>query len=236
MREWESNGRDPGFLYRGARLAVAREWAAANPRVLDPLEDMFLAASVKEKRRPALHFTLLMGIAVVILLLVTVAAFNVAQLLAYKLADSHLRDLVYAAKGVASTVLWELERLSGPVLEAANNKDLRDLLKDHKGKCPPNREECRLIDAMIKKNDVQPWLKSHRKEIDRLNKRLQEKLKEDNKPRAGPAQGKRRETKWRAMLVAELRRKNRLEVREILIFRELLRRGRGRNACGLLAA
>lgn len=233
--EWESNGRDPGFLYRGARLAVAREWAAANPRVLDPLEDRFLAASVKEKRRPALHFTLLMGIAVVILLLVTVAAFQVAQSLANALADSHLGDLVYAAQGVASTVLWELERLSGPVLEAANNKDLRDLLKDNKVKCPPNPKECRLIDAMIKNNDVQPWLKSHREEIDGLEKLLKRKREEDL-PRAGPAQGKRRETKWRAMLVAELRRTNRLEVREILNFRELLRRGRGRNASGLLAA
>jgi len=189
-REWENNGSDPGFLYRGARLAVAREWAAANPRVLDPLEDMFLAASVKEKRRPALHFTLLMGIAVVILLLVTVAAFQFAQSLAKELADSHLRDLVYVAQGVASTVLWELERLSGPVLEAANNKDLRDLLKDNKGKCPPNPEVCRLIDAMIKNNDVQPWLKSHREEIDRLEKLLKEKLKDDNKPRAqGPLKG-----------------------------------------------
>ncbi len=188
-REWESNGRDPGFLYRGARLAVAREWAAANPRVLDPLEDRFLAASVKEKRRPALHFTLLMGIAVVILLLVTVAAFQVAQSLANALADSHLGDLVYAAQGVASTVLWELERLSGPVLEAANNKDLRDLLKDNKVKCPPNPKECRLIDAMIKNNDVQPWLKSHREEIDGLEKLLKRKREEDLPRAQGPPKG-----------------------------------------------
>ena len=185
VREWESNGRDPGFLIRGARLAVAREWAAANPRLLDPLEERFLAASVKEKRRPALHFTLLMVTAVVILLLVTAAAFHVAQSLANELADSHLGDLVYAAQGAASTVLWELEGLSGPVLEAANNKDLRDLLKDNKVKCPPNPQECRLIDAMIKNNDLQPWLKSHCKEINGLKKLL----REGNKPRAGPPKG-----------------------------------------------
>jgi hypothetical protein len=49
--EWESSGRDPSFLYGGARLAVAREWAEARPAELNPLEVDFLAASLAAARK-----------------------------------------------------------------------------------------------------------------------------------------------------------------------------------------
>lgn len=44
---WERLGRDPGDLYRGARLAQALEWAAqpGHERALDPLERVFLDTS-----------------------------------------------------------------------------------------------------------------------------------------------------------------------------------------------
>ena len=42
---WESHERDPGALYRGARLAVTREWAAADPALVTTREREFLDAS-----------------------------------------------------------------------------------------------------------------------------------------------------------------------------------------------
>ncbi len=45
--EWEGNGRDASFLYGGARLAVAKEWAGAHGAELNALETEFLSASVE---------------------------------------------------------------------------------------------------------------------------------------------------------------------------------------------
>jgi WD40 repeat protein len=44
-QEWERMRRDEGLAYRGARLAQAWEWAAANPTELNRLEREFLEAS-----------------------------------------------------------------------------------------------------------------------------------------------------------------------------------------------
>jgi WD40 repeat protein len=49
--EWERLGREPGELYRGARLAAAAEWAVSNGGALNPLEREFLAASQELARR-----------------------------------------------------------------------------------------------------------------------------------------------------------------------------------------
>jgi len=43
--EWDQGGRKKEFLYRGARLASAREWAAGRQDRLNELERAFLAAS-----------------------------------------------------------------------------------------------------------------------------------------------------------------------------------------------
>ncbi|MFB9431922.1 nSTAND1 domain-containing NTPase [Streptoalloteichus tenebrarius] len=45
-RSWRALDREAGSLYRGVRLAVAREWAARHEADLNPLERDFLAASV----------------------------------------------------------------------------------------------------------------------------------------------------------------------------------------------
>ena len=42
---WANRNRDPAELYRGARLAQAREWSAAHPEMLNALEREFLEAS-----------------------------------------------------------------------------------------------------------------------------------------------------------------------------------------------
>lgn len=44
-QEWNALGRDPGGLYRGARLAQALEWIAAHPEGVNALERDFIQAS-----------------------------------------------------------------------------------------------------------------------------------------------------------------------------------------------
>ncbi|MDA0166356.1 winged helix-turn-helix domain-containing protein [Solirubrobacter ginsenosidimutans] len=50
-REWAGAGREPGELYRGARLAAALEWAAVHRGDLNPLEREFLEAGLAAAER-----------------------------------------------------------------------------------------------------------------------------------------------------------------------------------------
>lgn len=50
-QEWELLEYDAGALYRGARLAQAREWAALNPTTLNDQERAFLEASEEQEQR-----------------------------------------------------------------------------------------------------------------------------------------------------------------------------------------
>ena len=54
-REWAVLGGDAGALYRGARLAQAQEWAAANAGRLNDAERTFLAASVQQEQHEVLE-------------------------------------------------------------------------------------------------------------------------------------------------------------------------------------
>jgi WD40 repeat protein/transcriptional regulator with XRE-family HTH domain len=49
-REWEALERDAGALYRGARLAQAREWAVANKDRMNESELAFLKASLEQEQ------------------------------------------------------------------------------------------------------------------------------------------------------------------------------------------
>ena len=53
--EWEVRGRDPAELYRGARLAQAREWTSTNGERLNATEQAFLAASIGQEEHDALE-------------------------------------------------------------------------------------------------------------------------------------------------------------------------------------
>jgi transcriptional regulator with XRE-family HTH domain len=53
--EWESRHRDPGELYRGARLAQANEWASTNGDRLNESERAFLAASMDQEQHETLE-------------------------------------------------------------------------------------------------------------------------------------------------------------------------------------
>jgi WD40 repeat protein/transcriptional regulator with XRE-family HTH domain len=52
-QEWSAMERTPDLLYRGVRLAQAREWASANDEEMNPLEREFLAASIEVSEREA---------------------------------------------------------------------------------------------------------------------------------------------------------------------------------------
>ncbi len=67
--------------------------------------------------------------AAVLALAVTVKAVSVARDRAARLEEEVLRSNLYAAQGVASTALWQLERLSAPVVEAAADPELRGALQ-----------------------------------------------------------------------------------------------------------
>ncbi len=53
--EWELREHDPAELYRGARLAQAREWATANEERLNVAEQAFLSASIDQEQHEALE-------------------------------------------------------------------------------------------------------------------------------------------------------------------------------------
>ena len=44
-RDWKNAGRNPAYLYTGARLAVAKEWEASHPGELSGDEAEFLRCS-----------------------------------------------------------------------------------------------------------------------------------------------------------------------------------------------
>ena len=54
-RDWDTARRDPGELYRGARLAAALDWSAAHEGYLNPLERDFLDESRAEAEQEAEH-------------------------------------------------------------------------------------------------------------------------------------------------------------------------------------
>ncbi len=54
-RDWQSAGRDPGELYRGARLASTLDWATGHERDLNELERAFLDESRAEAEHEAEH-------------------------------------------------------------------------------------------------------------------------------------------------------------------------------------
>ena len=54
-RDWDQGGRDPGELYRGARLASALEWHTGHERDLNELERSFLDESQAEAEHESEH-------------------------------------------------------------------------------------------------------------------------------------------------------------------------------------
>ena len=53
--DWERRSHDPAELYRGARLAQSREWAATNEERLNAVEQAFLDASIEQEQHDVLE-------------------------------------------------------------------------------------------------------------------------------------------------------------------------------------
>ena len=79
-REWDTGGRDPGELYRGARLAAAVEWSAAHEPELNATERAFLndsrASAERSQRRLR---AVLAGVAALLVLSVIAAVVALEQ-------------------------------------------------------------------------------------------------------------------------------------------------------------
>jgi WD40 repeat protein/DNA-binding SARP family transcriptional activator len=75
--EWEAQARDPGELYRGARLAAALEWRSGHEQELNPTERAFLDASRAAAGRAQRRLRMVL-VGVAALLAVAVAAAIVA--------------------------------------------------------------------------------------------------------------------------------------------------------------
>jgi len=79
-REWDSSGRDPGELYRGARLAGALEWAAHHDDRLSPPERRFLDASRRHAARTTRRlYGILIGVGLLLVAACVAAAIAVVQ-------------------------------------------------------------------------------------------------------------------------------------------------------------
>jgi WD40 repeat protein/DNA-binding SARP family transcriptional activator len=70
-RDWDAGGRDPGELYRGARLASVLDWAAAHEADLNEVERAFLGASRTASERSQRRLrAVLAGVAALLVLAV----------------------------------------------------------------------------------------------------------------------------------------------------------------------
>ena len=86
-RGWQSAGRDPAELYRGARLASALEWSERHEPELDGLERAFVAASraeaqlegERQRRANRRLRVLLAGVGALLALAVVAGAIAVSQ-------------------------------------------------------------------------------------------------------------------------------------------------------------
>jgi DNA-binding SARP family transcriptional activator/WD40 repeat protein len=78
--EWQARGRDPGELYRGARLAGAVEWSAQRRDLLNSLELEFIASSQRRAEREARRLRgVLAGVVLLLLLSLVVGAVALIQ-------------------------------------------------------------------------------------------------------------------------------------------------------------
>jgi WD40 repeat protein/DNA-binding SARP family transcriptional activator len=78
-REWDARGRDPGELYRGARLAAALDWSAAHDPELGDAERAFLDASRAAATRSQRRLRAVLGVVAALLVLAVAAGLVALQ-------------------------------------------------------------------------------------------------------------------------------------------------------------
>ena len=116
---WHALGRDPGALYRGARLAVADSWADRRRPTLTPLEEEFLTASrrardveqaaARRRTRRARQLVALLSVLLVVAAAATVQAVRTSRVAARE------RDVAAAQMAARQAAAM---RLTDPALAA----------------------------------------------------------------------------------------------------------------------
>ncbi|MGD8626448.1 MAG: TIR domain-containing protein, partial [Anaerolineae bacterium] len=113
--EWDEDEREESYLYHGARLAQAEEWAASHGGELNPLEQEFLEASVAARRarqmaaRRRVRYTVA-GLAIAVVILATLAFIAFQQ---WRRSDRNARALeTSVAVSETSQAVAEAERNS----------------------------------------------------------------------------------------------------------------------------
>ncbi|MGQ0778016.1 MAG: WD40 repeat domain-containing protein [Pseudonocardiales bacterium] len=140
--EWETLGRDPGALYRGARLAVAREWIKGRDERFNELERTFLAVSDDRERdelaavrRRSRRLRALAGTLAVLLVLVsTISVVQVQKQRRLALARQLAAQASVNLDQQALSLLLSLESLSVAPTGEALTVLLQGLLRSsHRG-------------------------------------------------------------------------------------------------------
>jgi WD40 repeat protein len=133
-RAWQVHDREPGHLFSGARLAVAREWADAHGRDLNGDEIAFLSASRQHQRRAT---RLRRGAVAALAVLTLVSA--IAAGLAINANHQAVQD---RNRAIASQVAAESEQLQASNPSLAAQLDLIAQRLD-----PTSGNAARLVDA-----------------------------------------------------------------------------------------
>ncbi|MFF4197096.1 hypothetical protein [Nonomuraea sp. NPDC001831] len=136
---WEEHGRDPGALYRGLRLELAREHLTA--RTLTPAERAFLAASDGERMKGRRR-TAVLAVLAVFLLVTTSLIWQRSLVNGQQKRELHARDIAGTAETLAlsepslamrlSLAAWKLADLpeTRAALRAASLQPQQDVFTD----------------------------------------------------------------------------------------------------------
>lgn len=130
---WEHSDRAPDLLHRGARLAVAEEWAEQHPGTAEPLVKEFLQASrdqaYEEQRLERRHVRRLRHAVVALsaLLVVTVTSLAFAYCVYDRAQNKEAQAFVLAARAAEREARLRRDRLEAQVAEELS----RDLAYVH---------------------------------------------------------------------------------------------------------
>jgi WD40 repeat protein len=105
-KQWDASGREPGELYRGARLSATLDWTTLHGRELNELEQAFLGASreateqeaVRQRRTNRRLRGLLVGVAIFLVVALVAGLVALAQ-------SSRARNAAAAAEHSATVAL-----------------------------------------------------------------------------------------------------------------------------------
>jgi WD40 repeat protein len=136
--EWQASAQDPSELYRGARLAATLEWLerAADPSVLNRLEDEFLqasraAATVEGERQRRTNRRLRGLLAAALVLLLAAVAASAVALVERGTARNHETAAIAQRLGVQALTEPRLDRsllLARQGVELDNSRNTRSNL------------------------------------------------------------------------------------------------------------